>query len=389
MLYTREWILENYDNANAQYFGNLLPSSNELELTITMDKNPWGRGGCKKFLRGSDGEFHAHIPVLKLSNYYDVSEKEKLEVLIHEMCHIYEYFIEPKYYIECLIRRRWTTAHPRHGHGKVFYEQAERLKAYGFNVQRFVDNDTVLNAELSDETKRKLAKRIENGSAVFLLHLRYPKMLKGQRYQWCYASCNTSKFDEWIKWIHESTWGEAEFDWVEYYKTRHNAFITKKSTKVGLSYYMSISKDDFINKYELKYQDVVRGEDRKYEKEQLIKQAQQEQPIQQPTQTKNENLIPIFRFKTVQGNVIEFRNITKDELRQKLQERLPKWSPENIERIMNKQEYYPMNESNLKDLIKETILKEIDNLRGIKRSKIERKYNVQLPDELNGNVDFN
>lgn len=387
MLYTTEWVLEKYAECNQKYFNGELPALHEGNLKITVKKNPWGRGGCKGFRRDPwTGEYHAHGVYLELSNYYDTCEHDKLEILVHEMCHIYEYFCEPKWIIDALLRRKWTKEHPSNGHGLIFYREARRLEQYGFHVQRYVDSELKANAVKTDVAKKKEETRASRGYLMFQLKYESPERSSTGRYfDYGHAIVPMAKHDDWADWFRrvQDTYATREnrvkYSWVvclTTYDPKILNFTMRRSVgRHDLDMNLDAFKDiEFVSK------EIIIGNP---------------EPEVQPELKVHK--IPLFRMKTQKDGVVsvfEVKDVTKEELIQKIKERFPKWSDASVERVINTPSYFPLGESKNMETtkykideedIKKMVEEALDQITDPRKRKLGRK-NDMLPDELPGNI---
>lgn len=257
MLYTPEWIKQKYDECNEKYFNNKLPVIQMNEIEIMTCKNPWGRGGCKRFEKNpSTGEYEARGVVLKLSNYYDTPENEKLEILVHEMCHIYEYFCEPKYYIRArFINRRWDSNHPKHGHGLVFYEQARRLSQYGFHVERYISKDTQDIATVSDVTINKRKTSINQGFHCFKCKFVSPtQATDGKFYKFGYVFPAQTQYLNWLSYFERNSQDYIEV--VDLF-THDPNILKSKTIKVVGRYYLTDNYENIYKGVDFENQNII------------------------------------------------------------------------------------------------------------------------------------
>lgn len=111
MLVTKQWIKENYDKFTKEYFYDNMPPVN---IKITKSERCWGIACCKiDCVNKKCFSFE-----LKISNYYDVDEKYKINTLLHEMIHIYDYWTRQEY---------WCVDKRREAHGQFFEYHANRI----------------------------------------------------------------------------------------------------------------------------------------------------------------------------------------------------------------------------------------------------------------------
>ena len=152
MLVTVDWIKKNYDVYNELCFGGVLPKN--LSFKVSKSKGTWGYARFKY-----DYANNTIIPLaITISNYYDSPESVKLNTLIHEMIHIYDYVTNPNHFIfngRCVGRRY-------NAHGYWFLNECERLKKYGFDINPKVTNEEIISSTLSASAKLKEAKKSED-----------------------------------------------------------------------------------------------------------------------------------------------------------------------------------------------------------------------------------
>ena len=149
-------------------------------------------------------------------------------------------------------------------------------------------------------------------------------------------------FPQWKNYITNSEWWASEFLYTDDYLTDSETLAMKRSRKVGYSSYLEIPLDNLIEKYNLKLNGRIYGEEPESEVEPVVSQKAEEPINNEP------HLIPLFRFKTNQGNTIEIKNRTKEEIELFLRAKFPNWSDKTIQTIMNLKSCYPMGESKVK-----------------------------------------
>ena len=391
MLYTREWVAEKYNECNEKYFGGKLPSISPYEVKLTKNKNPWGRGGCKQFIKNPwSGEYEARGVHLELSNYYDTSEKDKLEVLVHEMCHIYEYFVEPKYYIECVVKHRWTYNHPKHGHGTVFYEQANRLEKYGFHVQRFVDNDTRDNAEISDDIARKHQGKLEAG--VRVLKLKNRRLIKG--YQYGYVVLGRTNYDEWINYAKTAEKFVAVIECITHDK---KILAYPASRSVGRYFLVDGPFDNVLKSVVFDSEKVIRDDEgnNEWPNPRINTDTGAEVKIPEPQKPVVRTQRYTFSIPVMSNGTPTYftiQNATEEEAKAKMRQRFPKWSDEVINEKFKKytktmNEMIELTESEIKEMVEMATRKVLNNR---KFDNEELKNAIKdMPDEIPGHVDIN
>lgn len=105
---TIEFIKENFHKYNKEYFDGVLK---EPKFEISKTKRQLG---CMQRKCGSY--------LIRVSNYYDRSEHDYLNTLIHEMIHLY-------------IRQQGIKDTNTH-HGRVFYAWADKINKHGWEIAR-------------------------------------------------------------------------------------------------------------------------------------------------------------------------------------------------------------------------------------------------------------
>ena len=186
MLVTIDWIKKNYEAFNELYFDGVLPKN--LKFKVSKSKNTWGYAQYRYDYAGN-----TIVPLsITISNYYDSPESVKLNTLIHEMIHIYDYVLNPNHFIfnGRRVGRRYNA------HGYWFLNQCERFKEFGFDINPKVTNEEVCVSTLSDGAKRKEAKKVEDSLVV---------VVSGTNSNWMFKT-NKANLDKAIKSIKRYVW---------------------------------------------------------------------------------------------------------------------------------------------------------------------------------------
>lgn len=130
MQITKENLVEWFTKYNRMYF------SGEL-------KTPYFRITNSKRMNGYFSNITKHGPSIGISNYYNRTEKQFCNILIHEMIHQY-------------IRQKGlkdTRAH----HGTVFYSIADRINEDGWDIKRTSSNAGLLPNNSEDKVYNLVA----------------------------------------------------------------------------------------------------------------------------------------------------------------------------------------------------------------------------------------
>jgi hypothetical protein len=358
MIYTRKWVEENYNKYNDLIWGGKLPAFNKLEFNIIMTKKTWGRAGCKNWTFDENGLPKPIQPILELSNYLDAPEWAKLNTLVHEMCHLYEFFCEPRYLIEAKRRGRATADYPKNGHGTIFYEQAARVKSLtGLEITRYVDEVRANSASLSDDTRKKAERKINRLGGVNIYVMKLTR--KGSKGKGDYGIAKVEN-----PAINEK-WEDFLVKRQAHAKTYCTSAILCKSFSpetLQLSSSKSVSwyiKNDFSalkEKYGLQLEKVFFGNVDEFDFNEEANTTQEEPVINNITDDKGEKRYREFNLKFTNGNTLRLTNVTKMEVESKLREKFPKWPDSTIERFVQNDKLY--TESNKLDYIVEKVLRE-------------------------------
>ena len=142
---TKEWILENYNKFNKQYWNGELPN---IEAKVTRAKNTFGYASWRwNGTKMSDFK-------ISMSNYYNLTDNSLKNTLLHEMVHIADYYFHPEHFIVGNQKVKGYDAH-----GPIFFlKQAERLNKDGWNITKFKEKEEMEGSCLSEKVKERLEK---------------------------------------------------------------------------------------------------------------------------------------------------------------------------------------------------------------------------------------
>lgn len=351
MLYTVDWVARNYEKYNQLIWGGALPPFSSVNLSFTKSKSRWGEAGCARWLRDNNNIPYATHPVLKLSNYYDSPEDVKLNTLVHEMCHLYEYFCESEYIVKAVMTRRYTAEYPRDGHGKVFNEQAKRIKDIcGIEITRFVKSSEVESSDLSDNVRERYLKKIKklNGIDIFLLRL------NGSKAPYGYVKVESEDVkNRWMEFF-TSERCKPYVNTVVLYKTFNVNCINLPTSKLSrrLTWYLLNDASKFINDYDLKLEEVLLGDEKVFGSS------------NKAVSTPSEKRYKLFTLKFTNGTILKYDNVTKSEVAERLHKVFPKWSSDIVNKFVNDEKLYTenMKKDNLDILIERVLRNGIDNI---------------------------
>ena len=295
-------------------------------------------------------------PTIKLNGNYKWSEKAAASTLLHEMCHYYTYK-------DGYVRKQ--------SHGVEFKSIAARVSAKSnglFTVQRIASAEQMDEMTLNPEMQAKRDKRIENKKSRVIPTFFY--MTNGEvRFV---NAANTNIIDEILN--HENKHGKL----LKVVTCTEPEFINLLFTNGYRSTMRTYKYWDFTNK------PMILQTLDNYQTNTIFNKEPETKPEVKPevksvnnVNKTNTDIVKHFRFQTIQGNVFDIRNVTKEELKNKLKERFPKWSEETINRVMNTEKYY-LNENN--DRVIKIIL---DELRKFQKREEKNSDIAELPADIN------
>lgn len=361
MLYTRKWVEENYAKYNNLIWGGKLPAFNKINFKIIMTQKTWGRAGCKTWHIDADGIPYAVEPILELSNYLDAPEWAKLTTLVHEMCHLYECFCEPKYLIEVVRYRRYTNHYPKHGHGTIFYEQAERVKTLtGLEITRFVSDERQSSASLSDDVRNKLERKMKRLDGANIYIMRLTRKGGSDRGNYAYVKVESPEMNrKWHELFQNEERAKPYFTTAAFCKSYEIESLRLPSSK-SITWYITNDIDSFIEKYKPQVKEVFFGDVNEINlgNNKKITPDMEEEPIigfdEMPKP--NEKRYREFLLKFTNGKILRLNNVTKMDVEKRLREEFPKWPDSTIEKFVNNDKLY--KESHDLNYLVEKVLKE-------------------------------
>lgn len=148
---TIDYLQEQFSRFNATYFGNELPTPH---IVIAHARTFAGKFLFRRRDRLRVQKVKDRDYTIKISDFYDLPEREVQNTLLHEMIH---------YYIEY---RGIKDTSP---HGDVFKSMMEHLNGKGWNITVRVNTDTASIAERNSvaAVRTVLALRTDNGKLFF------------------------------------------------------------------------------------------------------------------------------------------------------------------------------------------------------------------------------
>lgn len=236
MIVSTSWISENYDKYNKMCFNNELP---KIAFKVSRAKHRFGYASYRvdtynKCLKPLD---------ITISNYYDSPEYVKLNTLLHEMIHIYDYVKNPDRFYD-FVHHHFRSSKIQDAHGMFFLSEANRLRDFGFDVNTHVTNEEIKASTLSRKsTTRQLVHKNE-GRLI---------LLKSKKKAIVFKTC-TPRLAEAMKTCYSIDWRRylaGPITDVQVYKF-DSAYLAEKRSCISKIKARIFSNHDDMKKY-LKY----------------------------------------------------------------------------------------------------------------------------------------
>lgn len=349
---TIEWIQNNYDKANEELFNGKLGKCN-------FDVKNVGVHTLGQFsLRGVEGRkiqayrrnrimysisnydntdiIYLDIkenfekygnPTIILSSIYAATEDALYATLVHEMCHYYTYM---------------NGYAPKQGHGIEFKYIGEIVsyKSHGkITIQRLASAEQMKNMQLDDIIQQQLNKRNQNKAnrANFYMVLQFTHEIPtharlinthNEDVVADIINCANKSSMNVIHITNKNITSQLFNQYNEEMRTYKYWDITSKQQLI-----MNVLKDNsnfqILNDYNISH---------------ILKHYYNDNnnDINHNNETKHhEQLIPIFKINFKNGNSFILQNTTYQEIINKLKEKYPKWTNDNIMKTINTDSYFP------------------------------------------------
>lgn len=344
---TPEWLKAKYDEFNRQlfngrlddcYFGVFTSGHGSRGRTLglfSLDR-PNGQLKCEAKTRSiyyrpspydtkiyacKDNFFRICRPTIQLNGNYRWTEEAAENTLVHEMCHYYTYMDG---YV------------PVQAHGTEFRQIASIVayKSNGrFTVRRLATAEDMSKVELDPAIKAQNDRRKEKRLANCVIGLIYTengevRLVKANNMSVIdeiAKNASNGKYNPSVMKITASTDdGLKQLLVANGYKTISRTYM-----------YWPIENKPILQKiHEGNFAfDTIYENGRNQPRDEYYTKA--ELFPEQPKDT-----IPHFRFNTVSGKTIEFKNISKQELFDELKLKFPNWPDQNIQKIVDNPKYY-------------------------------------------------
>jgi hypothetical protein len=150
MTLTISYISEKFEKYNNLYFNGSLKTP---KFKISNSKRALGTLSISRRLNFYGGYTKEHT--ISISKYYDRTEKQYDNTLIHEMIHLY---ISQNDIID------------NGSHGRRFKAECARINKYGWNLSRTTD---ISGWKLSEEAQKRLDNKLSNATYEIIVYQMY------------------------------------------------------------------------------------------------------------------------------------------------------------------------------------------------------------------------
>ena len=348
MLVTVEWMQRKYDEFNQKYWNGELP---RVQMIVMNRRTTYGYASYRY-----NTITNTVTPTsIKLSNYYDTSERGKENTLLHEMVHIADYYFHPEHFVW---NGRKVSKRSYDAHGPVFFlKEAARINKDGYQIERyasFMDKD---EQKESERTERLLAKR-KSEPAHMLMFRYWDEVARGNMY-W-YIVKSSKKGALFMLNNFKKHWGHL-FEGFEVWLSYDERLQKMRSQVTTLRGWNKTDeqKEEFIRKYNCEFS--ISNLSKK------------------PAQIEKEKPKTLhFVMRTIQDDKkYEFTGTTKEEIKEKLREIYPRFNDEIIDKIVNNPKFYVDEGKKMK---KKT-LNEVDLSQNNMQETAERREMVRKIDD--------
>lgn len=231
------WMKKWYDIFNDKYWNGQLP---EIGLYTNNMSKTWGKATYSFKRRGS----FCYGPLMNLkiflSNYNVSTENVKKNTLLHEMIHIADYVFHPEHFIR---DGRKVSKREYDAHGPVFFlKEADRLKADGWNIQKYVTSDEKKSSELSQGARKRLDNRKVKSLGGVLVYDTHRFIFKTD-----ITSLDSirSYFEKYSYWYRKNGLKSVEF-----YKSDSDWFNLQRSSRTSIRGWDCKTEEDYKKRVE-------------------------------------------------------------------------------------------------------------------------------------------
>ncbi len=301
--------------------GNLKRERYTNKIYYINPQNPYD----KKHYVNKDNFFTLTNPTIELNGNYRWTEQGAEDTLIHEMCHYYTYM---------------NGYAPTQGHGVEFRSIAAKVSNESngrFTIKRLASAEELTRIELDPTIKAQNDQRKQRKMNKCVVALLYTDNNEVR----LVLAADLSLINEITRKAELNSYkpkilqikASADDQLKQLLIDNHYSAISRTYRYWPIQdkpIYQQIKDGHFEFATVYKYKPEENKKEEFYTKGELFPE---------PIQKQNPDIIPHFKFTTMNGNTIEFRNISKEGLFNQLKSKFPKWPDQNIKRIMDNPNY--------------------------------------------------
>lgn len=346
-----QWLATNYEKMNNLLFGGALGKCNFYVFTkgkgssykrlgsfgmaardikynkMTRQMFVSDYWGDKEFIN-KDNFYNTCKPFIEINGNYKWTEKAALTTLVHEMCHYYVYM---------------QGLYPKQGHGAEFKQIASYVSSKSsdfFTIERLSGAEQIGEMELDSKVKAGIDSRREKTRNTRIANM-IPVIIFRKDGQVRLLNAANVKTAATIVATEDSL-GKYKYVLVSHSQELKNEILGQGyrqfSTKYGSYYDITDSNiPEMIESGKFKAS-VVLGQKEEKEDDGMNKEPEVNNVGNEGND--DNKRYSLFRIKLVSGSTFELRNVTKDEVKEKLRERFPRWSDTTIDSVANNKSYY-------------------------------------------------
>lgn len=216
MIVTVDWMSEKFKEFNEKFWDGKLDTPT---FKTSRSEHMFGQALCSihrpYYNYSCTGKWYTYDRVLKMSTYYDQPEKYLEDTILHEMIHLAEYQFRP----ETFKYRSYDY------HGSYFQQEAARINAFGYNIQKLVQEEEVKNCNLSERAQAVKDRKIAKG-----YYLAYCHCLDSKQKIFHTFKINANQLKKDFPAFCKRAWAKKMYDEVYIYHTSDEEFLNKRCT---------------------------------------------------------------------------------------------------------------------------------------------------------------
>lgn len=337
-----KWMADKFDYYNKLCFSGKCPP---CEFKVNKSIRYWGLA----HVRWVNDEYdysvsnvgaHGTDFTITMSNSYDSPEEIKINTLVHEMIHIMDYKYNVGHFLSRDYRGR-LKKRKYDAHGPIYFQpECDRLKQYGLKIYQCVQaeeealstlNEDIANREyLLMATHFDLRKTLNCPNEVFWLKTSENSL---------YSNILPIVFRIYGKpYDFLDNPSESKIKYIDIYKTHCINYQTYSTSRTYRGYYVNEKEWDKVldklgnDKEEYKIIEYVPGS---YRGDNQLRPEPEVVNNDNNIEDNSVERIAYFKLRLTGGRVYEFKNKTREELKQEILKIVPNMKDEIIDRLID------------------------------------------------------